>query len=66
LGVVYYDTDGGLMRHKSLKMTMRYSHLSDDALWKASNKLSEKMSRQKEKNDYNLIIISKTEEMQKS
>ena len=55
-----------LMRHKSIKMTMRYSHLSDDVLWKASNKLSEKMSRQKEKNDYNLIIISKTEEMQKS
>jgi len=54
------------MRHKSLKMTMRYSHLSDDALWKASNKLSEKISRQKEKKDYNLIIISKTEEMQKS
>jgi hypothetical protein len=54
------------MRHKSIKMTMRYSHLSDDVLWKASNKLSEKISGKKEKKDNNLIVISKTEEIQKS
>tara|TARA_B100000315_G_scaffold257886_1_gene308232 strand:+ start:250 stop:693 length:444 start_codon:yes stop_codon:yes gene_type:complete len=38
-----------LMRHESLKMTQRYSHLSDEYIWKASNKLSERIIKEREK-----------------
>tara|TARA_B100000315_G_scaffold257886_1_gene308233 strand:- start:908 stop:1972 length:1065 start_codon:yes stop_codon:yes gene_type:complete len=45
-----------LMRHKSLDMTMRYSHLSDKDIWNAADDLGQKVSRGKLNNN-NLIII---------
>ena len=54
-----------LMRHKTLDMTMRYSHLSDSDIWNAANKLGDKIFGNRGQNNNNLIIIEEYKETKK-